>query len=146
MLPLSINLDINLDTLLSKVWDKFLSVFGKDADTVERKNWVEQLTREAFLQARDVQCVGMHTPVLLSEIYQPTRLLRGHHETITALMTGRAWDAPRLDVVSMERFVRQRTSSIITAGPGWGKTTLLHAVFIHFLCSSEGRVLPSSSR
>src|ERR1700675_1329528 len=129
MLPLMLNLNVNLDATVAKAWDAFRSIFGKDADTSEKKRWIETLTREAFVRARDVQCVGMHTPVLLSEIYQHTRLLRAQSETVTGTSNGREWDAPRPQIVSIERFLVKRTNSIVTAGPGWGKTTFLHAVF-----------------
>ncbi|HEV2101293.1 MAG TPA: hypothetical protein VGR58_00810 [Candidatus Acidoferrum sp.] len=142
MLPMILNLNLNLDTTISRAWDAFLSIFGKDAETVENKKWIETLTREAFVRARDVQCLGMHTPVLLSEIFQPTRLIQSEPETIAALLTGREWDAPQPQVISLDRFLSKRSNSIIIAGPGWGKTTLLHAVFLHFLCSSDGKVFP----
>jgi hypothetical protein len=138
----TVNLNIDVDKLLSKAWNKFLAIFGKDDRTQELKGWLEEHIRTAFLESRDVQCVGMHTPVLISEIYQPTRLVRRQPETISVLSGTRAWDAPEPDVVTVDRFLMERRNSVITAGPGWGKTTLLHAVFLHFLLAVDDRVLP----
>jgi hypothetical protein len=138
----NIDLKLDVDGLLSKAWDKFLGLFGKDAGSIEFKNWLEEHTRETFLQARNVQCIGMHTPVLLSTLYQPTRLVRGQAETIVGFDGERGWDAPTPTVVSVDRFLLKKENAIITAGPGWGKTTLLRAVFIHFLTSSADEVLP----
>src|SRR5260221_13189440 len=112
MLPMILNLNLNLDATISRAWDAFLSIFGKDANTLENKKWIETLTREAFVRARDVQCVGMHTPILLSEIYQHTRLLRTEPETVTGMTDGRGWNAPRPQVISIDRFLAKRTNSI----------------------------------
>lgn len=139
---ISIDLDLNIDNLLSKTWNKFLGIFGKDADSQELRSWLEERTRISFLQSRDVQCIGMHTPVLLSEIYQPTCLMRDRPQTVTDQASRRQWDAPEPEVIPVDRFLLQRTNAIITAGPGWGKTTFLHAVFIHFLVRDNERTLP----
>jgi hypothetical protein len=129
-----VNVDLKLgEGLLSKAWDKFLGILGKDADSTELKLWLEKHTRESYLQSKTVQCIGMHTPVSLSTLYQPTRLVRGHTETVASLYGDRR-DAPN---ISLDRFLLRKENAIITAGPGWGKTTLLRAVFIHFLGSDE---------
>lgn len=144
MLPslVSVNLDVNIDNLLGKLWDRFLSIFGKDADTKELKRWLEERTRIAFLQSRDVQCIGMHNPVLLSDIYQPTVLVRERPQTIRDQAGRRQWEARDSEIVPVERFLKQRENSVVTAGPGWGKTTFLRAVFLHFLLRDADSVFP----
>jgi hypothetical protein len=138
----SVKLDLNLKDLLNRTWDRFLGIFGKDADSQELRTWVEERTRIGFLQSRDVQCIGMHTPVLLSDIYQPTWLVRDRPQTIREEGTGRQWEAREPEVVPVDQFLIYRNNSIITAGPGWGKTTFLRAVFIHFLTRESDRVVP----
>jgi len=67
---IAINVDLDIEAIVSKVWDKFLGIFGKDAASQELKDWLADHTRAGFLESRDVQCIGMHTPLLISEIYQ----------------------------------------------------------------------------
>jgi hypothetical protein len=144
-LPGLITLDLNVDVekLLSKTWDKVLAVFGRSASSEELRKWLDERTRVAFRQSRDVQCVGMHEPVLISDIYQPTRLLREQPKTVRIPMgKGREWDARAPEVIPVSRILAHRENSIITAGPGWGKTTFLHWVYLQVLLRENTGVLP----
>jgi hypothetical protein len=71
------------------------------------------MARMSFEQSAQVQCVGMAKPVPIDKIYQPTRLIRrarlGTEEEI-----------------EFEQLLGEDADAIIFAGPGWGKTTLLH--------------------
>jgi hypothetical protein len=84
----------------------------------------------------------MHDPILISDIYQPTRLVRERPKTVRSPKEKREWDAPEPEIISVNRFLLQRENSVITAGPGWGKTTFLHWVFLHFLLRDSENVLP----
>ena len=150
--PVGLNLNIDLDGLLSKTWEKFLHLFGKDAESQNLKEWLNERTHIAFLDSRDVQCIGMHQPVLISDIYQPTRLVRDRPQVVTTPGNAyqgvgrkgrpREWEATEPETISVQKFLRQRQSSIVTAGPGWGKTTFLHWVFLDFLLRGGDHVFP----
>ena len=139
---ISINLNIDLNELVSKVWNKFLVAVGKDQETQELRTWLEDQTKIAFIQSRDVQCIGMHSPVLLSEIYQPTVLVRDRPQVIRDQASQRQWEARDSELIPVKTFLAQVRSSIIVAGPGWGKTTFLHAVYLYFLSREADKVLP----
>lgn len=148
----TINLNVDVDQLLHKTWDRFLKLFGKDAESQDLKSWLDEHTRIAFLQSRTVQCIGMREPVLISDIYQPTRLVRERPQTVTTLRgdyegsgkkgKSREWDAPEPEIIPVQRFWLQQQSSVITAGPGWGKTTFLHWVFLNLLLRESETVFP----
>src|SRR5207248_4168958 len=84
--------------------------------------------------------IGMRNPLPISEIYQPTRLAVTPVYRRSEFEGGRQWELPRTEYVLVNRFLADEENAIITAGPGWGKTTFLHAVFIHLLGSA--RTLP----
>ncbi len=102
---IAINVDLDIEAIVSKVWDKFLGIFGKDAASQELKDWLADHTRAGFLESRDVQCIGMHTPLLISEIYQPTRLVRNQAETIRAVEGSRSWNATEPEFILVDRFL-----------------------------------------
>lgn len=134
----SFNLNIDCNELLSRAWKKFTDMVGK-ADHPERvKQWLEDHTRMAFEEARFVQCIGMLSPVLISDIYQPTRLVREFTQTVTTSPEGgRGWDESRSRILSINDFIKMRQNCVVTAGPGWGKTTFLHWLFLRFSLETE---------
>jgi hypothetical protein len=148
----ALNLNVDLDKLLHATWQKFLKLLGKDAESQDLKKWLEERMRIAFLQARDVQCIGMHKPVLITDIYQPTRLVRERPQTVISARDdypgggkrgkAREWEAAEPEIIPAQRFLLQRQSSVVRAGPGWGKTTFLHWVFLNFLLRESTDVLP----
>lgn len=133
--PVSLKLDC--DKLVPRLWDRFLSVFEKDAKTQSLKAWIEERTSIAVNQATFVQCMGMHRPVRLSEIYQPTRLKGTQSETFRSPSEGRAWSSFQHDELSLTDFLGKKSSAIVTAGPGWGKTTLLNHLFLRNLAQDS---------
>jgi hypothetical protein len=115
---------IDLGSALPYVVDSVLGFFGKDAASRDWKNKLNQLTKLSFQEASNVQCVGMPQPIPIQNIYQRT--------TICA--------PPRGNNIELDTLLQQNQDAVIMAGPGWGKTTLLHWTYMRLVKS--GRFLP----
>jgi len=132
---------IGLGDTLPYLEQRLLQLVGKDQATKETADWFRNLQQTAILQASNVKCIGMHRPLPLSEIYQPTRLtVKGaaknpeKHESFgpqdkvsRSIAQGYAIQER---VIGVEDFLNRGENAIVYAGPGWGKTTFLHYVFI----------------
>ncbi len=116
---------IDLTTALPYLEQRILTLIDKDPASNEWKRSVERLTRLSAEQSSFVQCVGMPAPIPIAEIYQPTRLIRpeisGHEE----------------EHVDFSQILHERSDAVIFAGPGRGKTTLLHWIYYKLALSSE---------
>src|SRR5271157_2289206 len=66
---------ISLGDSLPYLEQKFLGIFGKDAESRELATWFKMLQTTAAKLAAEVQCVGMQRPIPFQHIYQPTRLV-----------------------------------------------------------------------
>lgn len=95
--------------------DSVLSWFNKDTASVEWKRKIQQLVKLSAERAAAVQCVGMSKPVPIGKIYQPTRLTLPQE---------------RPERIFIDDLLARKTDYIIFAGPGWGKTTLLHWLYL----------------
>ena len=129
--------DFNIDmgSAVPFLWDKFLSFVGKDRDTQELQKWFSALQGAAIAEASTVQCIGMDHPLPIGEIYQPTKLIWQSlflFIPATSVRASQKLDLSR-DCVSPQQFLATPTSAIIRAGPGWGKTTFLHYLFMQLL-------------
>lgn len=135
------SVNINLGDTLPYLEQRFLQLIGKDQATTETASWFSNLQKTAMLQASQVQCIGMHRPLPLAEIYQPTRLkvtgladdLRKRETFPEQGKIGRSiLQAGTLEVrlIGVDQFLKRGDNAVIYAGPGWGKTTFLHHVFI----------------
>jgi len=93
----------------------------------------------------------MHRPLPLSQIYQPTRLkVRGLPEKSEQGQSFGPQDrvsrsiaqgyALQERVVTVREFLKRGENAVVYAGPGWGKTTFLHHVFLDAV--QQKRVLP----
>lgn len=111
---------------------RFLQLIGKDRTNNDTASWFSSLQRTAILQASHVQCIGMHRPLLLREIYQPTRLkVRGptnsreklesfpHQDKVSRSIAQAGATEER--VIRVTEFVKRGENAIIYAGPGWEK-------------------------
>lgn len=140
----SIHLDFG--QTLPFLYERFRQLIGKDQESAELHKWFSSLQKTAFLQAAHVQCIGMHRPLPISDIYQPTRLIlpKSFGEQIKdfsdlyvhlnkAAVSITQTDTILVKSVHVDTFLRAEESAIIFAGPGWGKTTFLHHVFIRTL-------------
>jgi hypothetical protein len=137
------DVSIDVGSLYPYVEDRVLSLFGKDVATAEWKQTVQRLVRTSMQESSHVQCVGMATPIPIQEIYQPTGLLRpvggrDKRPQVASIsgLSGKSFIDWRLlsddcrsqreEEVSYSTFLEEGADAVILAGPGWGKTTLLH--------------------
>src|SRR5271155_3565899 len=118
-----VNIEANVEQYISQLWDGFLSLFGKDADSVETKKWLRERTAWGIQRTSNVQVVGMNRPVPLCKIYQPTRLLVQDPNPEMIAGGPQSYIELRPELITVEEFLAQRQNSVITAGAGYGKTT-----------------------
>jgi hypothetical protein len=111
------DISFDLGSALPYLEQRILGLFGRDSGSIEWNNRVKNLIRLSAEQASHVQCVGMHTPIPIGQIYQPTRLTRS--------------GGLKEQEIEAAELLAASDDAIIFAGPGWGKTTLLH----HWYCS-----------
>lgn len=119
---------------------KAKELLGKDPKSRARRDEINRLQRLSLAQASSVQCVGMAQPIPIDQIYQPTRLrFEGPQTTfetrLAALKHKQQARKQASDVVSpaerratttVSQLSTEQKDAIILAGPGYGKTTLLH--------------------
>jgi len=124
---------------------RVLQIFGRDAATVEERDWLKSLHETAAHQASRVQCVGMANPVPFEAIYQPTHLfIKGVRQTSAGhayeSRTQRSFLAERAQTfrpISLHDLLSRAEDGIIFAGPGWGKTTFISSVFRAIMQSED---------
>jgi hypothetical protein len=142
---------IDLGDTLPYLVERFRQLIGKDQESQETEAWFTSLQRTAIFQASQVQCIGMHRPLLLTEIYQPTRLrirratnARGSGQAIShedRLTRAAVQEADiQEQTISVRDFLDRGENAIVYAGPGWGKTTFLHHVFLESI--NQKKILP----
>ena len=143
------DINISLGDSLPYLEQRFLQLFGKDRNSSEASAWFSTLQNIAIFQASQVKCIGMHKPVPLDKIYQPTRLrvkglkespagFSSHHGKVDRSMAqARVFEE---GIIGVGDFLKRRESAIVYAGPGWGKTTFLHHVFLASI--KQRNVLP----
>jgi hypothetical protein len=130
---------IDLSGVLPYAEEKIRVLLGKDQATVARNLWLKQLHETAIEITQSVQCIGMHKPVPFEKIYQPTKLrvISGLTISRTAAFGEQNRMAQSIalahsgsaNAVSVSSFLESPENAIVFAGPGWGKTTFLHAIF-----------------
>src|ERR1022692_2621583 len=131
-------INVDLGDSIPFLWDKFSRILGKDPELLELQTWFYELQRIGWNDASSVQCIGMHTPLPLKDIYRPTRLLwQATYLSIISKSGERRDIQLAKEPVTPDTFLRTDTSAAIVAGPGWGKTTFLHYLFLHFIKSSS---------
>lgn len=89
---------------------------GSRLSTSEEKGITDFIQR-AVKRAATLQCIGMSHPVSLNSIYQPTQLVSRH-------------DGTPLEAGDL---LAAHSNAIIFAGPGRGKTTLLHWYYVSLM-------------
>jgi hypothetical protein len=136
--PYSGIVEVHLGETLPFLWDGFLRLIGKDKESAELKEWFTNLQRIGFIEASSVQCIGMHGPLPLEQIFQPTKLAWG-----VPNLTYRAEDGKSVTLVlpclpvTPDSFFAVPTDAAIFAGPGWGKTTFLHHIMVKYCKSNK---------
>lgn len=132
-------ISIDLGSAIPYLSDRLLGLFHKDAASEEWKRQLTSLVRLSLERASWVQCVGMDKPIPIRRIYQPSRLARlalaaSHKQEVW----GRFGTPKQLpDTLQFRELVAQDIDAIVFAGPGRGKTTLLHSMYIELHQSSE---------
>jgi hypothetical protein len=137
---------ISVGDALPYLETRFLELIGKDQASNDLKSWFTSLQQTALIQASSVKCIGMHRPIALNEIYQPTRLVvtGSNVAKLTSMpfqdRTTRSIaqaDALYEHVFTVDEFLRRGENAVVYAGPGWGKTTFLHHVFLSSIRKNE---------
>ena len=105
---------IDVSSVLPYLEQKVRGFFGKDAESEEWARKIRDMTRMATEHAAYVQCVGMHTPIPIQKIYQPSRLRLGRSGTFP---------------VDLNSLSEGLDGAVVFAGPGQGKTMLLHSIY-----------------
>lgn len=123
---MSDGITVDLGSALPYLVESVLGWFNHDAESVDWKRTIEHLVKLSTTQAAFVQCVGMSTPVPITKIYQTTRLLHPWKEK---------------ELIDVDMVLQAKENFVIFAGPGWGKTTLLHWLYMQ-LCQQRSRVVP----
>jgi len=121
------NGDISLDvgSALPYYTEKLLGLFGMDAMTRSANDRFLRIQQLGVERASSIQCIGMPDPIPIDRIYQPSQLLpRTPSEPDNSGCTAG-------DLVG--NMVSRGVSAVIVAGPGRGKTTLLHWLFVSLL-------------
>jgi hypothetical protein len=127
---------------------RFLKLFGKDAESKELAEWFRGLQTTALIQTASVQCLGMRDPVPFPDIYQPTRLIVGPEPDVAtsggsfhfdnrlsrSIRRGRAFNE---QMISADEFLWRDQDAIMRSGPGWGKTTLMHYIYRSALLNED---------
>jgi hypothetical protein len=117
------DVSIDLGSALPYYTERILGLFGRDATTQEALRQILQQQRIAAQQASLIQCVGMAQPITIQSIYQSTKLVSSHDEH----------RADTLGRSNLWELLKAEESAIVFAGPGCGKTTLLHWFYINLL-------------
>jgi hypothetical protein len=139
---------ISLGDSLPYLEQRFLKLFGQDAETKELKEWFRGVQTTALIQSASVQCLGMRDPVPFPDIYQPTRLIVSPEpDTATSeesfhfdnrlsrsIRRGRAFNE---QLISVDEFLQRDQDALIRSGPGWGKTTLMHYIYRSALLNDD---------
>ena len=115
------SVSIDLGSALPFLVERTLALVGKDSDSLRWQTRLDTLVRLSVTEAAQVQCVGMPNPIPIQRIYQPLDLI-----------------AVKDDINTHEQFDKVLESgidSVIFAGPGRGKTTLLHWAYIRLVNS-----------
>lgn len=106
-----INVNLDIANTVDYFSNKVLGIFGKDSTSREFQQQFRDEMKLSVASASFVQCVGMHKPVPIREIYQRTRLTLGTEPT------------------TVEQLLDSHQNAIVVAKPGVGKTTFLHWLF-----------------
>jgi hypothetical protein len=129
-----VSVKIDLGSLIPYVVEGFLEMIGKDSGATELREWFQAVQQIGVQESAVVMAIGMHAPLPIDVIYQPTRLVWQTPYLTVDLPTGERREIELPDrPVTPDRFLSMSVNAIVFAGPGWGKTTFLHHVFMKTL-------------
>ena len=143
--------DISLDfgQALEFLLRQFLELLGKGPDVERFRDQIARQIRTSLVEAATVQCVGMHEPIQIGDIYQqvalcpralspsdlPSQLEPDDEES--AAPAGSSGPPRCSDPL---RVVRRTSNALVFSGPGQGKTTMIHWLFMQL--RSDRTLLP----
>jgi hypothetical protein len=129
-----LSVKIDLESVLPYLADRTLALFGKDAATNDLRDWLHTLQQISYLDASLVQSIGMHSPVPLETIYQPTKITLESGSVVAKNITGKHVEY-RLPEGrgNPEQLLSIPSDFAIIAGPGWGKRPS-YTIFISTFC------------
>src|SRR6185437_11080684 len=114
-------LTIDVGNALPYVLDGLLGLVGKDTASIEWKTKVTELVKLSTKHASMVQCVGMPEPIPINDIYQKSTL----------------YVPPQGNTLGLETLIANSQEAVIYGGPGWGKTTLVHWMYMRLLTDTN---------
>jgi hypothetical protein len=116
------SISFDLGSAVPYIVENLLALVGRDADSKQWRVELDRLARLSAQQASHVQCVGMPQPIPIRDIYQPLgiQIIKGQE----------------LRRVTFEELIGDE-SALIFAGPGRGKTTLLHWAYMKMMRSTK---------
>jgi hypothetical protein len=123
------DVSIDLGSAVPYLVEEIKKWFGKDAFSENVRKEFEALYLQSCDEASSIQCIGMPHPIPIEKIYQRTDL------------TESSWDGEKVSILNL---IKKGISSIIFAGPGDGKTTMMRWVFYN-LCSSLKKIPDTSN-
>ena len=129
-------ISIEVGSALPYLEDRLRALIGKDVATIELSSWFNTLQSTALALTSSVQCVGMRAPVPFEKIYQPTRILWhklrrviSRSDPVSEANEEELYEISEVTSISSQDMALIRESAIIYAGPGYGKTTILHSLY-----------------
>jgi len=138
---MGININVDFGDLVPYAVDSFLRFIGKDSEAVELKEWFRAVQQTGIQESSVVMVIGMHSPMPLDAIYQPTRLILEAPIELVQLATGEKKQVQLDDqILTPRQFVAKGMDGVLFAGPGCGKTTLLHYLFMTTLRENKNLV------
>jgi hypothetical protein len=136
------NFSVDLGGAVPYLVESFLELIGKDAATKEVVRWFSELQKVGLEESSYVQAVGMHQPIPIEDMYQPTRLMwLARHVTLEIGKERRNLELSDKPI-PLDSFLGFPGNAIILAGPGWGKTTLVRFVFKKYARAPERNRIP----
>ena len=116
------SINIDLGSLLPYFEEKLNSFIGRDMLSTTLKEIVRNVIQSGEQLSRSVQIVGMAQPIPIERIYQPT------------LLKNENFKPPQF---CLQDLIERQQDAVIFAGPGFGKTTLLHWEYHHLRLKSS---------
>jgi hypothetical protein len=102
---------------VAELRSRTISFFASDEMSIDLESNLRDHTGLSVQEASFVQCVGMNGPVDLLRLYQPTRF--------------KDWSS------GLDGILSTGAGSVVFAGPGQGKTTLLKYILLKHLESER---------
>ena len=118
------DISIDVGSAIPYAIERLLGLFGKDLNSIKQKEELKKHLEQSVNEASYVQCFGMSKPIHLKDIYIPTNLLK-------------PFDQSTNKSIISDDLIKEEGTSIVTAGPGRGKTILLHWMYLNLFSNQD---------